>query len=81
MNCSKCQSLMVRELSAHNHSTDYSLDLNDVRTMHGGAYRCVCCGNWEDATVLANRARQADERRLVAQAETIAVWSDLQAVA
>lgn len=78
MYCSKCQSLMIREVSVHHHTTDYSLDLNDVRTIHGASYRCVCCGNFEDAVILANRARQADERRLVAHAETIAAWSDLQ---
>ena len=79
--CSKCASLMVSESSAHHHSTDYTLDLGDVQTMHSCAYRCLTCGNFEDAVVLANRAKQADERRLVEHAETIATWASISVAA
>ena len=81
MTCSKCASLMASESSAHHHSTDYSVDLGDVQTLHSCAYRCLTCGNFEDQTILANRAKQADERRLVAQAETIATWAAVRVAA
>jgi len=78
MNCFRCQSLMCREVSLYHHSTDYTPDLNDVRAMTTDSYRCLCCGNVEDAVILANRAKQADERRLVAEAEIIvADWASL----
>lgn len=79
--CSKCSSLMVSESSSHHYSTDYSVDLGDVQTMHSYAYRCLTCGNFEDPTILANRAKQADERRLVAAAETIATWAAVRVAA
>jgi hypothetical protein len=81
MNCSKCASLMASESSAHHHSTDYSVDLGDVQTMHSCAYRCMTCGNFVDPTILANRAKQADERRLLEQANTIATWASVHVAA
>jgi hypothetical protein len=69
---------MCHESSIHHQSTDYTPDLNDVRLMRSESYHCLICGNYEDAVIVANRAKQADERRLVAEAESIAQCAPIQ---
>ena len=76
MTCSRCQSLMCREASLYHHSSDYTPDLNDARAMTTDSYRCLCCGNVEDAVIMANRARQAQERQWLDQANLLAALSE-----
>lgn len=78
MTCSRCASTMCHESSIHHQSTDYTVDLNDVRLIKSESYHCLICGNYEDAVIVANRAKQADERRLVAEAESIAQCAPLR---
>ena len=77
MTCPKCASLMFAEPSVHHQaSADYTLDLTDAR-LQCQEWHCLLCGTYCDAVILANRAKQADERRLVEQAETIAIFAAL----
>lgn len=53
--CSRCSSLMVPDapLQFHSNAIDHS------ERIFSPVYRCVCCGNYIDQTILANRAKQA----------------------
>ena len=77
MTCPKCRAIMFQEPSLHHQaSADYTVDLSDARLVCA-SWHCLLCGTYCDHVILANRAKQADERRLVAQAETIATWATL----
>ena len=79
MICPKCAARMLPDFSVHYQSSaDYTLDQNDRESVCS-AWHCLC-GQYIDRVVLTNRARQSDERRLLAQAETIAAWESLQEV-
>lgn len=70
MTCPKCNAQMFAEPSLHYQGgAECLVDLGTV----GPSVHCLLCGTYLEAVILANRARQADERRLLAQAETIAV--------
>lgn len=58
MTCSHCSAQMFPESSLRYTSTDYTPDLGDAQTMQSVSWRCIYCGNWEDAVVVANRAAQ-----------------------
>lgn len=74
MICPKCGASMVPDASLRFYATaDYTIDLNDTR-VECAAWRCLC-GQYLDRIILANRAKQRDESRLIAQAETIALWA------
>lgn len=68
MICPKCSAQMFSETSLRFHSTTpgAAVDFTD----DAQSWRCPC-GQYLDRTILANRARQADELRLVMQAEAI----------
>jgi Zn finger protein HypA/HybF involved in hydrogenase expression len=55
MTCSRCKSLMLLQYPLHYYCQ--SLDTSDP-TSHRAAYRCPCCGNYEDPTIMANRRMQ-----------------------
>lgn len=79
MTCPKCAARMFAEPSVHYlSSSEYTVDQTDTKGQCE-ALHCLLCGTWVDAVIVANRAKQADERRLVAQAETIATWASLGA--
>lgn len=77
MICPKCAARMLAEPSVHYQaSSEYTLDQSDRQTVCR-AWHCLC-GQYIDPVILANRARQADEQRLLGQAETIATWAALK---
>jgi len=81
MTCPKCAARMFPEVSLRFHaSADYTLSAFDAGQECAG-WHCLCCGQYVDRVVLANRAKQADERRLISQAELIATWTLIQPVA
>lgn len=55
MTCPRCSSLMVADAPLQFHSNAIDQSERTLTT----AYRCVCCGNYEDAVIVANRALQA----------------------
>ena len=63
MKCTRCHGSLVPE---------YAYDLANSGSISASLWKCVQCGDRIDPIILANRARQADARRLVSQAETIA---------
>jgi len=76
MTCPKCAALMLPEPSVHYQaSADYTLDQTDRESVCR-AWHCLC-GQYVDRVVLANRARQKDERRLLEEANTIATWASV----
>lgn len=77
MTCHKCQGLMIEEPSLHHRATESLLDQFDVSGLCAQSYHCLSCGNYEDGVIVANRRRQAESRRVVQQAETIATWADV----
>ena len=68
MTCSRCQSLMIPDVPLRYHAVH--IDASDLEA--GAAYRCVTCGEYVDAVILANRAHHAHQ--LVQEAEQIAGW-------
>ena len=72
--CPRCQSRMVLDAPLQFHSNHADLSELD----YCDAYRCPSCGHYSDAVIERNRARQADERRLLAEAHTIAITAALQ---
>lgn len=72
--CSRCASLMVPTAPLQ----FYSSGEDQSEGAFGASYRCVCCGNYEDQTILLNRAKQAQEGRLIDQANVIATWAEFQ---
>lgn len=63
MICTRCQGLMV---------PDVWHDPCEIPNPCLPAARCVNCGTVVDAVILRNRARQEEERWLLAEAELIA---------
>ncbi len=71
--CPKCSGLLVSAPSTLHLLSDYFIDTYDLQDKQGVSIRCVNCGYYADATMLMNKAKQEDARRLVAQAEGWAV--------
>lgn len=72
MTCPKCAAIMFLAPSLrHLASDDYHVVLTDVRAACQ-SYYCLICGAYLDQVIVANRVRQADERRLIRHAESIA---------
>ena len=67
--CPKCSGFIVSAPSPLHSMSDYFIDTYDLQDKRSGAVRCVNCGWYADTIMLANKAKQADAQRLVAQAE------------
>ncbi len=67
--CPKCSGLLVSAPSPLHLLSDYFIDAYDLQDMHGESVKCLNCGYYCDAVMLANKAKQVDAQRLVAQAE------------
>lgn len=78
MTCPKCAAQMLPDVSLRFHSNTPGAVVDFSDDAH--SWRCLC-GQYVDRTILANRARQADELRLVTQAETIVAWATLTQLA
>ncbi len=75
MNCPKCSGLLVSAPVPSLMLTDYFIDTADVQAGESEAVSCVNCGYYADAVTLANRAKQAQEQRLIHEAESIVTWA------
>ena len=75
MSCPKCSGLLIPAPSPMHLLSDYFIDTYDLQDKRDAAVSCVNCGYYADAIMISNKSKQADERRLVAQAETWALES------
>lgn len=73
MSCPKCSGLLVPAPSPLHLLSDYFIDTYDLQDKRSAAVSCANCGYYADAITIKNKAKQADERRLVEQAETWAM--------
>ena len=80
MTCSRCAAQMVRESSIHYQGVSSLYDMSDAATIEPHCYHCLTCGNYIDAVILANRARQAVLQRTLERADAIATWALLDSV-
>lgn len=71
--CPKCAGLLVPAPSPLHLLSDYFIDTYDLQAKRSVAVSCANCGYYADAITIKNKAKQADERRLVEQAETWAL--------
>lgn len=73
MTCPKCAGLLVHDSPLRFQATDdYTVEVSDARTETLSRH-CLNCGLYMDLQSLQNRRRQADERKLIRQAEQIAL--------
>lgn len=71
--CPKCAGLLVPAPSPLHLLSDYFIDTYDLQDKRSVAVSCANCGYYADAITIKNKAKQADERRLMEQAETWAL--------
>ncbi len=69
MTCPKCAGCLVPAPTPLHLLSDYFIDTYDLQDPLGEAVQCLNCGLYSDTVTIANKAKQADAQRLVAQAE------------